>query len=143
MVTELRMNPRIAEIEMPENLAIGLMVAEHRARCREHGCSFDYVTFALGQSPFPVPEMVAAALAAAANRSEYGSALGIDPLRAELSGFWQRHFAQTIEPERFVVTPGPKFGLLMAMAVLEGPLIVPTRPGWATPLSPSSLGSRS
>ena len=73
MVTELRMNPRIADIEMPESLAIGLMVAEHRARCREQGCSFDYVTFALGQSLFPVPESVAAALAAGVRLAPAGS----------------------------------------------------------------------
>ncbi len=53
MPTNLITAPYLADIEMPENLAIGLMISDHRRRCRDQGCDFDYAAYALGQSPFP------------------------------------------------------------------------------------------
>ncbi len=129
MNLELRTAPHLADVEMPENLAIGLMISEHRQRCRASGCSFDYVAYALGQSPFPVPGSIVTALADAATHGEYVPAVGIDPLQEAIAGFWQRHFAIDLPVDRIVVVPGAKYALLMIIAMLEGPLIVPA-PAW-------------
>jgi hypothetical protein len=41
MPADLRTAPYLADIEMPENLAIGLMISDHRRRCREQAGDFD------------------------------------------------------------------------------------------------------
>ena len=121
--------PYLADIEMPENLAIGLMISDHRRRCRDHGCDFDYAAYALGQSPFPVPPTVAAALQQATEHGEYVPAIGIPPLHDQLAAFWDHHFDQKIDPDRFIVVPGAKYAILMILAMLDGPLILP-QPSW-------------
>ena len=129
MPTNLITAPYLADIEMPENLAIGLMISDHRRRCRDQGCDFDYAAYALGQSPFPVPPTVSAALQQATEHGEYVPAVGIEPLHQQLAAFWNHHFRQQIDLDRFVVVPGAKYAILMILAMLDGPIILP-QPSW-------------
>jgi hypothetical protein len=62
---------------MPENVKIGLMIAEHRKKCDNIGCSFDYHAFAIGQSPFHIPRPLKDALAANVHQGHYSAAAGI------------------------------------------------------------------
>ena len=55
-MADIIIEPRIAEITMPENLRVGRIVSDHRQECQLIECEFDYYWFAFGQSPFPVPE---------------------------------------------------------------------------------------
>jgi len=126
---EAELSPSVLGITMPENLAVGLMIAEHRARCASRGCDFEYAAFALGQSPFPVPDVVAAALREAASHGEYVPTLGIRPLLEQLPGFWARHFGMQRTADDFVVVPGAKAGIHLLLSMLRGPLLIPT-PAW-------------
>jgi len=62
-MAEIQIDPHVDAIEMPENLRVGLMVAEARKKCAGSPCPFDYAAFAFGQSPFHVPPPLARVLA--------------------------------------------------------------------------------
>jgi aspartate aminotransferase len=84
---EIMSNPLVDSLVMPENLKVGLMVAEHRKMCEEMECDFDYYSFAFGQSPFPVPRLLEEALAQNASKGHYSAAEGILELREAIAGF--------------------------------------------------------
>ena len=48
----------VEKMHMPENLRIGMRVAEQREKCKKVKCDCDYYGFAFGQSPFPVPSLL-------------------------------------------------------------------------------------
>ena len=123
---ELLTESRIAAVENPENLAVAIMIARQRAQCEGAGCEFAYVNYALGQSPFPVPEPVRAALRAAAEHGEYLPAVGIPALRDQVSVFWRERFGLDVSPDRVVITPGSKQAIFTILAMLQGPLLLPS-----------------
>ncbi len=57
-MTTFQINPYVESIVMPENLRVGLMVAEQRKKCGG-GCNDDFAALAIGQSPFHVPPQLA------------------------------------------------------------------------------------
>lgn len=126
---KLETNPNIAEIQMPENLALAMKVMQFRRRCMEIGCTFDYAHFAFGGSPFGVPPLVQRALAEHTDAGEYGPAVGMEPLRRQIARFWKKHFRMDVDPGRVVVMPGTKQSILQIMTLMRGPLILP-RPSW-------------
>ena len=91
MMKSIQGNPHIDNIVMPENLRVGLIVAEQRKKCKTVGCAFDYYSFAFGQSPFHVPPPLVKALAANAHQGHYSAAEGIVELRTANAGFNKRH----------------------------------------------------
>jgi aspartate aminotransferase len=63
-MVEILVESHVDAITMPENLRVGnlrvgLMISEHRRKCVNNGCNFDYYGFAFGQSPFHVPPPLA------------------------------------------------------------------------------------
>ncbi|MDW7727052.1 MAG: hypothetical protein SCH70_08060 [Candidatus Methanoperedens sp.] len=42
MTGNIHVEPHVDAIKMPDNLRIGLMVSEHRKKCRKLACNFDY-----------------------------------------------------------------------------------------------------
>ena len=73
---------KIESIEMPENLAVSMMVMKQRMECEMRGCDFNIVHYAFGGSPFPVPDAVQKRLAESTALGHYGAAEGMEPLRA-------------------------------------------------------------
>ena len=126
---KLETNPNIADIQMPENLALAMKVMQFRMQCMENGCTYDYAHFAFGGSPFGVPESIQRGLKNHTAAGEYGPAVGMEPLRKQISRFWTRHFDLTVDPGRVVVMPGTKQAILQIMTLMKGPLILP-RPSW-------------
>lgn len=114
---------------MPENLAIGLMVARQREKCSTVGCDFDYFGFAFGQSPFHAPPPLVRALEEAANRSGYADSEGIYELRAAVAGFNQRHFGLQADPEKVIIGPGTKGIFFLLFSIISGDVIIPV-PSW-------------
>ena len=47
-MADIIIEPRIAEITMPENLRVGRIVSDHRQECQLIECEFDYYWFAFG-----------------------------------------------------------------------------------------------
>jgi len=114
---------------MPENLAIGLMIARQREKCSSIGCDFDYYGFAFGQSPFHVLPLLSGALKEAAENSGYADAEGIFELRQAAAGFNARYFGLPDEPDRIVIGPGTKGLFFLLLSIISGDLIIPA-PAW-------------
>ena len=127
---KLLSEPRLDGVQMPENLEVAMMVMHARQRAKERGeQGLDFVHYAFGGSPFPVPDAVQAALRDAADQGEYLPAEGIAPLREQVCKFWDHHFGMSIDPSRVVTMPGSKQGIYNTLALLQGPVILPA-PSW-------------
>lgn len=128
MTVKVAIDPRVESVSMPENLRIGLQIAEARARC-EYKCKHELVGFAFGQSPFHVPAPLARGLAENADKGHYTSAAGIPELREAVAGFNKRHFGLDIDPARIVIGPGTKDLIFTVFSMISGSVIIPA-PSW-------------
>jgi len=122
--------PHVDSIIMPENLRVGLMVAEHRKKChKEKRCNAEYYGFGFGQSPFHVPDPIARALAANTEKGHYSDAEGIYDLRQAVAGFNKRHFKMEVDPSEIIIGPGTKQLIHMVFDIVRGDVIIPS-PSW-------------
>ena len=106
-------------------LAINERVAGLRASGR------DVLHLGLGQSPFPVPEHVVAALQANAHQKDYLPVRGLPDLRAAVADYHRRHEGSRASAEDVLVGPGTKelmFGMTLA---LDATLLLPN-PSWVS-----------
>jgi aspartate aminotransferase len=126
---EILVEPQIETIVMPENLKIAAIVSKHRKMCASIGCDFDYYGFAFGQSPFPLPPILARALAEHAEKGNYCQAEGIAELREAIAGFNKRHFGLDLSPSRIMIGPGTKSLIHAVFSVVKGGVIIPS-PSW-------------
>ncbi len=129
MKIEIKFEANIERIEMPENLAIGLMVARQHEMCSTVGCDFDYFGFAFGQSPFPPPDVLVKALEKAAGKSAYADSEGIYDLREAVADFNARYFGLDNNPERIIIGPGTKGIFFLLFSIISGDVIIPV-PSW-------------
>ncbi|WP_028310802.1 pyridoxal phosphate-dependent aminotransferase [Derxia gummosa] len=94
----------------------------------------DLVYLALGEPDFAAPEPVQRAALAAmqSGATRYTAALGLPELREAISGFYARHYALDVPPERIVVTAGASGALLLAcLATLDpGSEVLMSDPGY-------------
>ncbi|HHO52212.1 MAG TPA: aminotransferase class I/II-fold pyridoxal phosphate-dependent enzyme [Deltaproteobacteria bacterium] len=98
-----------------------VLEAEGRSVCR----------LGLGQSPFPVPERVVAALIAHAHEKDYLPVRGLPALRQAVAAHHRRTQGLQIEAEDVLIGPGSKellFGLQLAY---DAELILPA-PSWVS-----------
>ena len=128
MNLKIVLNENIGHFDMPENLKVGMMVSKHHKICKSLG-DFDYYGFALGQSPFPVPETIQNELAKNVDAGYYSDSAGILKLRESISGFNKRYFNLDIDHDRIVVGPGTKTLLFMIFSIIDAEIIIPT-PSW-------------
>jgi aspartate aminotransferase len=126
---EILIDPHVDTIFMPENLRVGLMVAEQRKRCEKAECPFDYAGFAFGQSPFHLPPILKEALAKHAGEGHYSAAEGIVEIREAIAGFNKRYFGIDEDPSRIVVGPGTKGLIFTIFTMVNGHFIIPS-PSW-------------
>ncbi|MGI9566647.1 MAG: pyridoxal phosphate-dependent aminotransferase [Nitrosopumilus sp.] len=126
---EILVEPHVNEIVMPDNLKVGLMIAEQRKRCSSGGCNEEYYALGFGQSPFHVPPPLVSALSENAHQGHYSAAEGILELRQAIAGFNKRHFGLNVDPERIVVGPGTKDLLNTLVGMIKGGVILPS-PSW-------------
>lgn len=125
----MKLTPSVQGLVMPENLAVNAMIKAHRERLKQGLESFDYAHFALGQSPFPVPQPIAHALQAAAFDNAYGSAIGSHALAQAIVAFNRHHFNLDLDSDQVVISNGTKLLIYMLITMLEGHFIVPI-PAW-------------
>jgi len=121
--------PYVNKIEMPENLKVGLMIAEQRKKCASGGCHEEYYALGFGQSPFHVPLPLVNALAQSANQGHYSAAEGIPELRQAIAGFNKKHFGFDVDPNRIVIGPGTKDLINTLVNIIQGGVIIPS-PSW-------------
>jgi len=125
----IQSEPQIDKISMPENLKVGLMIAEQRKKCASIGCDEEYFGLGFGQSPFHVPQPLVDGLAQSATKGHYSAAEGILELRQEVADFNKRHFGLEVDPFRIVIGPGTKDILNILVNIIKGGVIIPS-PSW-------------
>jgi len=85
----------------------------------------------LGQSPFPVPPCVVAALRENAHQKAYLDVQGLRELREAIAHFHRRNDAIPVDPDLVLVGPGSKELMFLLQLAYYGDLIVPT-PCWVS-----------
>jgi aspartate aminotransferase len=85
----------------------------------------------LGQSPFPVPESVVAALRANAHQKDYLAVQGLDELREVIAQHHADAFGIECAREDVLVGPGSKELMFLLQLVYYGDLVIPT-PAWVS-----------
>jgi len=123
---KILIEPNIASVTMPENVRVGLMVSEYRIKCKSMGCPFDYLAFAFGQSPLPLPKVLSQALIKNADKGHYSDANGVFELREAIAGFNERHFGLKVSPDDIFVGPGTKGVVHIIFNILQGDVIIPS-----------------
>lgn len=79
----------------------------------------------LGQSPFPVPEIMVSALQQHSHEKDYLSVQGLPALREAIAHFYQRTQAITYSANNIIVAPGSKELMFMIQVALDAELLVP------------------
>ena len=125
----IQVDPLVESIVMPENVKIGLMVTEHRKKCSKLKCSFDYHAFAIGQSPFHIPEPIERALQENTHQSHYSASVGILELREAIAEFNSRYFDFNIDPDQVVIGHGTKGMIFTIFSLIKGDVIIHA-PSW-------------
>ncbi len=114
---------------MPDNLKVGLMVAEQRKKCASGDCFEEFYGLGFGQSPFHVPSALSNALSENADKGHYSAAEGIFELREAIANFNKRHFDLDVDPSRIVIGPGTKDIINTLFGIIKGGVILPS-PSW-------------
>ncbi|MDP1622503.1 MAG: aminotransferase class I/II-fold pyridoxal phosphate-dependent enzyme [Bacteroidales bacterium] len=85
----------------------------------------------LGQSPFPVPEIVVEALCRNAHQKDYLPVTGLKQLRETVAGFNLRTQNLDTDPANVLIGPGSKELIFLLQLVYYGDLVIPT-PSWVS-----------
>ncbi|MCH8489629.1 MAG: aminotransferase class I/II-fold pyridoxal phosphate-dependent enzyme [Oceanicaulis sp.] len=85
----------------------------------------------LGQSPFPVPDIMQRALRAHAHEKDYLPVQGLPALRASICGYLKRTQGLDFDPEDILIGPGTKELMFLLQMVYYGDLVIPT-PSWVS-----------
>jgi aspartate aminotransferase len=85
----------------------------------------------LGQSPFPVPDIVIKSLQDNAYQKDYLAVKGLPALRQSIADFYYRHWNINYSVNNIVIGPGSKELLFLLQLVYYGELIIPT-PSWVS-----------
>ncbi|AJM91771.1 pyridoxal phosphate-dependent aminotransferase [Nitrosopumilus piranensis] len=126
---QIQVEDHIDKVVMPDNLKVGLMVAEQREKCASGGCTGEFYGLGFGQSPFHVPPVLENALSENSDKGHYSAAEGILKLRQAIAGFNKRHFDLDVDPARIVIGPGTKDIINTLFGIIKGGVILPS-PSW-------------
>ncbi|HEX7046343.1 MAG TPA: aminotransferase class I/II-fold pyridoxal phosphate-dependent enzyme [Gammaproteobacteria bacterium] len=86
----------------------------------------------LGQSPFPVPDEVRAALECNAHQKDYLPVKGLPALQEAICGYMQRTRGLSFyRPEHVLIGPGSKELMFILQLVYYGDLVIPS-PSWVS-----------
>ncbi|NBC23552.1 MAG: aminotransferase class I/II-fold pyridoxal phosphate-dependent enzyme [Gammaproteobacteria bacterium] len=89
------------------------------------------VRLGLGQSPFPVPEVVVEALRAHAHEKDYLPARGLPALREAVAGYLNRSQGLSLPADHVLIGPGSKELLFLLQLIHAGELVIPA-PSWVS-----------
>jgi aspartate aminotransferase len=128
-LVQIQVESQVEKVVMPDNLKVGLMVAEQRKKCASGGCSEEFFGLGFGQSPFHVPPALSQGLAEFADKGHYSAAEGILELRQAISEFNKNHFNLNVSPSRIIVGPGTKDIINTLFGIIKGGVILPS-PSW-------------
>ena len=83
-----------------------------------------------GQSPFPVPDSVVAALKAHAHEKDYLYVQGLPALRSAIAQFYRHNHSLDTQDSQVIIGPGSKELIHILQMVYPGYLILPS-PSWS------------
>ncbi|MBX7191788.1 MAG: aminotransferase class I/II-fold pyridoxal phosphate-dependent enzyme [Sandaracinaceae bacterium] len=129
------LDPRAAGLARSSALAL----SEHVEARREAGEPISKLT--LGQSPFPVPERMVAALRDAAGAKDYAPTQGLPALRKAVAEHVEKRLDIDRTADDVVIGPGSKELLFLLQLVFQGDLVVPT-PTWGSCVPQATLLGR-
>ena len=135
---DIRVEYHLDDIASPANLRINDQINAFREACAKEGCHASYHHFAFGQSPYSPPPSVTEALSRHAKEHSYLPTAGIPKLRETIAEFHRSRFGVECSGDQVVVSPGSKEMLAVALAVLQGPVIIPT-PSWVSYLPQAKI----
>lgn len=124
-MSSLRLDARVAGLEPSATLAI-----QERSRALAKQ-GRDVVRLGLGQSPFPVPDVVVEALRDHAREKDYLPVGGLEALRAAVAGYHEARHGIRAHAEDVLVAPGSKELMFLLQIVHDGDLLIPT-PAWVS-----------
>ena len=121
----IQIDPNVAQLKPSATLAM-----HQRANAmRSDG---ELIThFGFGQSPFPVPDSIAEALAGNVHASAYLPTSGLPSLREAVSQFYREQHNYTFSADDVLIGPGSKDLIFHALYLIEGDLLLPT-PCWVS-----------
>jgi aspartate aminotransferase len=125
-------NPVISDLEISETLAIN----EKSKLLIEQGKSI--FRFGLGQSPFPVPEIVVNALKLYAPQKDYLNVKGLLQLREAVAEFYLKKGLSQFLPDNIMIGPGSKELLFLAQLSFNGEILI-TSPSWVSYLPQAKI----
>ena len=119
------LNPRVQSLRPSATLAMN----EHCAQLIRAGRQVYRLGF--GQSPFPIPPSVVAALQAHAQQRDYLPVRGLRQLRAAVAEFHRRRYGLATTADDVLIGPGSKELIFLAQLVYQGELLAPS-PSWVS-----------
>lgn len=125
-------------VAIPVNLRINDQIKLYKKKCAEMGCHRPYHHFAFGQSPFSPPAKIVSALKDNAGKHDYVPTAGIPELRETIAKYYQDIFGINCNARQIIISPGSKEMISMIIAVLEGPVFIPS-PSWVSYLPQAKI----
>jgi aspartate aminotransferase len=121
----VHLNLNVRGLSSSATVAINERCAELRRQGR------DVIRLGLGQSPFPVPEPVVAALRANAHQKDYLAVKGLPELREAIVEYYRRTEGLEYQARNVLVGPGTKELMFLVQLVYYGDLVIPS-PSWVS-----------
>ena len=122
---QVHLNLNVRGLSRSATVAINERCAELRAEGRE------IVRLGLGQSPFPVPDVMVRALREHATEKDYLPVKGLPALRRAIVGYYRRLQGLEYSPENVLIGPGTKELMFLVQLVYYGDLVIPA-PSWVS-----------
>jgi aspartate aminotransferase len=121
----MNLNLRVRGLGKSPTVAINERSDQLRAEGR------DIYKLGLGQSPFPVPQVVVDALKDNAHQKDYLAVQGLLSLREAVAGYHQRKHNVNVSADDVLIGPGSKELMFILQLVYYGDLVIPT-PAWVS-----------
>lgn len=125
MIDSRQLNPRVCSLAPSATLQVN----EYSNRLIREGR--DIIKLGLGQSPFPVPDVVTRSLQQHAHEKDYLPVRGLYALRQAVAGYYQRRDGLRYAAESVLVGPGSKELLFNLQMACNAQLVLPA-PSWVS-----------
>jgi aspartate aminotransferase len=122
---DVHLDLKVRGLRNSATLAINERSNELRAQGRQ------VYKLGLGQSPFPVPEVVTQALRLNAYQKDYLPVRGLPALRDAVAAYHHRQTGITYDGSDVLIGPGSKELMFLVQLVYYGDLVIPT-PSWVS-----------
>lgn len=125
MIHDSQLNPRIRALGPSATLQINELSQQLLKEGR------DIIRLGLGQSPFPIPDIVVKSLQEHAHEKDYLPVRGLLGLREAVAAYYQRRDGLDVEAESVMIGPGSKELLFNIQMACQAELILPA-PSWVS-----------